>query len=64
MVDLNTPVCQPVGNVFSDLVYNAKGTNVTMTMINGKVVMKDGRVGDIDMNVLYKKCAEIIERIS
>lgn len=64
MVDLKTPVCQPVGNVFSDLVYNAKGTNVTMTMINGKVVMKDGKVGDIDMNALYEKCAEIIERIS
>lgn len=64
MVDLNTPVCQPVGNVFSDLVYNAKGTNVKMTMINGKIVMKDGEVGDIDMNLLYKKCAEIIKRIS
>ena len=64
MVDLNTPVCQPVGNVFSDLVYNAKGTNVVMTMINGKAVMKDGKVGDINMNELYEKCAGIIKRIS
>lgn len=64
MVDLDTPVCQPVGNVFSDLVYNAKGINVKMTMVNGKVVMKDGEVPGIDKKVLYKKCAEIIERIS
>ncbi len=64
MVDLGSSVCQPVGNVFSDLVYNAKGTNVVMTMINGKIVMKDGRVGDVDAAALYKKCATIIERIS
>lgn len=64
LVDLETDVCQPVGNVFSDLVYNAKGTNVRMTMVNGKVVMKDGEVPGIDKKVLYKKCAEIIERIS
>ncbi|MBQ1392858.1 MAG: amidohydrolase [Lachnospiraceae bacterium] len=64
LVDLETDVCQPVGNVFSDLVYNAKGTNVKMTMVNGKVVMKDGEVPDIDKKVLYKKCDDIIKRIS
>ena len=64
MVDLNSAVCQPVGNVFSDLVYNAKGSNVVMTMVGGKVVMKDGKVPDIDEEELYKKCAEIIARIS
>lgn len=64
LVDLETDVCQPVGNVFSDLVYNVKGTNVKMTMVNGKVVMKDGEVPGIDKKALYKKCAEIIERIS
>ena len=64
MVDLNTPVCQPVGNVFSDLVYNAKGSNVCMTMINGKVVMKDGVVTNLDLKNHYQKCADIIARIS
>lgn len=64
MVDLNTPVCQPVGNVFSDLVYNAKGTNVCMTMINGKVVMKDGVVTGCVLKTCYQKCTDIIKRIS
>lgn len=64
MVDLGTDVCQPVGNVFSDLVYNAKGSNVCMTMINGKVVMKDGKVEGVDTKDLYQKCADIIARIS
>lgn len=64
MVDLDTPVCQPVGNVFSDLVYNAKGTNVCMTMVNGKIVMQDGVTKGIDKKELYEKCAKIIERIS
>jgi 5-methylthioadenosine/S-adenosylhomocysteine deaminase len=64
MVDLESVCCQPTGNVFSDLVSNAKGSNVCMTIVNGRVVMKDGKVGDIDKKTLYKKCAEIIERIS
>lgn len=64
MVDLESVCCQPTGNVFSDLVYNAKGSNVCMTIVNGRVVMRDGKVGDIDEKALYKKCAEIIERIS
>ncbi len=64
MVDLDSVVCQPVGNVFSDLVYNAKGSNVVMTMVGGKVVMKEGKVPGINEKELYKKCAEIIARIS
>lgn len=64
MVDLDSAVCQPVGNVFSDLVYNAKGSNVVMTMVGGKVVMKEGKVPGINEEELYKKCAEIIARIS
>lgn len=64
MVDLDSAVCQPVGNVFSDLVYNAKGSNVVMTMVGGKVVMKDGKVPGVDEEELYKKCADIIARIS
>ena len=64
MVDLDSAVCQPVGNVFSDLVYNAKGSNVVMTMVGGKVVMKEGKVPGINEKELYKKCAEIIARIS
>ena len=64
MVDLGSAVCQPVGNVFSDLVYNAKGSNVVMTMVGGKVVMKEGKVPGINEKELYKKCAEIIARIS
>ena len=64
MVNLNTDVCQPVGNVFSDLVYNAKGSNVCMTIINGKIVMKDGVVTGLDLKSCYQKCADIIARIS
>lgn len=64
LVDLETDVCQPMGNVFSDLVYNAKGSNVVMTMVNGKIVMKDGKIDGIDKKELYKNCTKIIERIS
>lgn len=64
MVDLESVCSQPTGNVFADLVYNAKGSNVKMTMIGGRVVMRDGEVAGIDKKALYSKCTEIIERIS
>lgn len=64
MVDLESVCSQPTGNVFADLVYNAKGSNVKMTMIGGRVVMRDGEVAGIDKKALYSECTEIIERIS
>ncbi len=64
LIDLNTEVCQPMGNIFSDIVYNCKGTNVESTIINGKIVMKNHNILDIDKGKIYKKCQEIMNRIS
>lgn len=51
------------GNVFSDIVYNAKGSNVNTTIINGKIVMENREINGIDIDKIYKKCEEIIKRI-
>ena len=64
LLDLNTVVCQPMGDVFSDIVYNAKGSNVAMTIVNGKIAMRDGKVGGIDVEEVFEKCEKIRERIS
>ena len=37
IVNLDTSVAKPINNIFADIVYNAKGTNVETTIINGKI---------------------------
>jgi 5-methylthioadenosine/S-adenosylhomocysteine deaminase len=42
VIDMNTPNMQPVHDVAKNLVYSGSKQNVKMTMINGKILYKDG----------------------
>lgn len=59
---MQKPVSQS-GNVFSNIVYNAKGNNVLTTIVNGKILMENREIQGIDKQANYKKCSEIIDRI-
>ena len=63
ILDLNKETCQPMGNVFSDIIYNAKGSNVETTIINGKILMENRKISNINEEEIFQKCKEIIERI-
>lgn len=63
ILNIDTVTSTPINNVFSQIVYNIKGTNVETTIINGKIVMENRVVNGIDEQHIYKKCNEIIERI-
>lgn len=54
---------KPMNNIFSEIVYNVKGYNVETTIINGKIVMQDKKVRNIEENIVYNKCEEIIKRV-
>ena len=54
---------KPMNDLISNIVYNAKGTDVETTIINGKIVMENRQI-QINEQDIYKKCAQIIERIS
>ncbi len=62
ILNLDTAVCNPVNDICSDIVYNAKGSNVEWAIINGKIVMENKKVFQ-DEKAIYKKCKEIIDRI-
>lgn len=64
LLDLNTEVTNPTGTIFADIVYNAKGSNVSHTIINGKLLMEERQIRNIDKYKVFHKCKEIIERIS
>ncbi len=65
LIDLHQPNMQPDGNVVGNLVYSGSKSNVRMTMINGKILYKDGKyfVGESPEDI-YDKCNAIFKRIS
>ncbi len=64
LLDLDTELTNPKGNIFSDIVYNAKGSNVSHTIIKGKLLMEDRELVNVDKYEIFNKCEEIIKRIS
>lgn len=64
MIDLKQPNMQPILNIPKNIVYSGSKINVKMTMINGKILYKDGYFnGKIDVETIYAKCAEITDRL-
>ena len=64
MIDLHQPNMQPVHNIPKNLVYSGSKSNVLMTMINGKILYRNGEfnVGESAENI-YAKCDRIVKRI-
>lgn len=64
MINLDGVLTQPINNIFAEIVYNVKGSNVEMTMINGKIVMENKEIKQINENTVIEKCNKIIQKIS
>lgn len=64
MIDLHQPNMQPLHNIPKNLVYSGSKSNVLMTMINGKILYRNGEfnVGESAENI-YAKCGRIVKRI-
>lgn len=63
ILNLNHVTTIPVNNVFSEIVYNVKGTNVETTIVNGKILMENGVLVYPKEQEIYQACEKIIERI-
>lgn len=64
LIDLRQPNMQPIHNIPKNLVYSGSKMNVRMTMINGRILYKDGefRTGESAESV-YAACERIVKRI-
>ena len=62
ILNLNDVVTNPVNDIVSDIVYNAKGTNVETTIINGNILMESRKIKKDEIEV-FEKCRKIMERI-
>ena len=63
ILNLDNLVTNPVNDIYSDIVYNAKGSNVETTIVNGKILMENGNLS-LNKEEIIEKCEGIIDRIS
>jgi 5-methylthioadenosine/S-adenosylhomocysteine deaminase len=58
VVDMQKPHLVPMYHPVSHIVYAAKGSDVRDVIVNGKILVKDGRLLTIDLEKLFEKVAE------
>lgn len=58
LVDFTQPNLIPCHDVAENLVYAAHGSNVTMTMVGGKILYRDGAYLTLDLDKIKKEVAD------
>ena len=64
MIDMNRPNMHPLNNIPKNLVYSGNNSNVLMTIVNGRVLYRNGEyfVGE-SAESIYHRCDAIAKRI-
>lgn len=64
LIDLKQPNMQPIHNIPKNIVYSGSKSNVSMTMIGGKILYRNGEF-DLGESVedIYAQCDGIVRRI-
>lgn len=63
IIDMKRPNMQPVNNILKNIVYSGSKENIKMTMINGKILYRDGKFIETDVDTIYKNAQAVIDRI-
>lgn len=58
LLDMNAAHIQPIGNLLSSLIYNARGSDVDTVFVNGRIVLADKQVVGLDEEALLNECRE------
>ena len=65
LVDLRKLHCTPFegSDIYAQLVYQARCSDVTLTMVDGRIVYRDGRLTTIDERDVIRRANQIIKRV-
>ncbi len=63
LISLNSAHAVPMYNVYSQLAYALKGSDVTDVMVNGRPIVRDRRMLTLDARSILAKAAEYQERV-
>ena len=58
LVDFSAPHLIPCHNVPAGLVFSAKGGDVAMTMVRGRILYQNGQFPTMDMNAVVSEMME------
>ena len=58
LVNFAQPHLIPCHNVLSNLVYSARGSDVAMTMVRGRILYMNGEFTTIDMNAVMRELTD------
>jgi len=63
MIDLEKPHLKPLHNICSALVYSAQGSDVCMTMVDGRILYQNGEFRTIDREKVYYHLKKVCGRL-
>jgi cytosine/adenosine deaminase-related metal-dependent hydrolase len=63
VVDLGSAHVQPVRDPLKNLVWNATPADISLVMVNGKVVVEDGKLLGVDEQAVIRSATAAVERL-
>ncbi len=63
VIDIQKPHLQPINNLVADLVYCCKSSDVETVIVDGRVVVENRRLAEVDLPDLYRRATAAVERI-
>lgn len=63
IIDLNTPHAYPLYNIYSQIVYSLKSSDVETVIINGKIAMEQRNILNLDEESIFESIKTISEKI-
>jgi 5-methylthioadenosine/S-adenosylhomocysteine deaminase len=64
LIRMNSPRAVPLFNVYSQLVYAMKGSDVSDVMVNGRVIVRDRKMLTLDVPSVMAKAVEYQSRVA
>lgn len=61
ILDLSDCITQPINNIFAEIVYNVKGYNVETSIVNGKILMENKTIKNMNVEEVIEKCNIILK---
>lgn len=63
IIDINKPHLCPMHNIYSLLAYSVNGADVETSIIDGKIVMENRVVANVDENEVMRDCRKVAENL-
>jgi cytosine/adenosine deaminase-related metal-dependent hydrolase len=62
LLDMNTPAFTPLNDPFQHLVYAETGSSVRTVLVNGRIVVEEGRLLTVDEEAILAEAREVWKR--